>query len=286
MVEVKFYEQYIDGEKLSARKKLHRTYSVNNVDTQYEAIRRVGDAGSVLDIGCGSGDLLVKLRLIGFRGRLKGIDKYNIVNEAAKSPKIRELDIELEQMDVAKQTDHNNWDVGVMVSILMAIPEFKDVIKRYSGICKKIVMVDVGPGAYPRLNNAIPNKIEEIFKVRLSTLGIGFNLQDAITEFTKYYETINIQKLDDAFRFPNADAVVEYFNTNGKGAWIPEPDDKKWKEMQEYVRSVAQKEIGANGVWLEPKPYYVVTAENPAKTVLPYVTYSHQCSRSRFEGQS
>lgn len=183
-------------------------------------------------------------------------------------------------MDIEKETEPNNWDVGVMVSILCLTREFRDVIKRYSGICKKMVIVDVGPGAYPRLNKAIPYKIEEVFNTRLTTMGIGFNIQDAITELMKYYETVNIQKLDDAFSFPNADAVAEYFSKNGRGAWLPEPSESKWQEIIEYVKSVARKEIEANGVWLEPKPYYVVTAENPAKTVLPYLTYAHQCGSS------
>ena len=286
MQDVILDEQYKDDVKLSGRKNIHRLYSVNKVDTQYEAIRRIGDvSSSVLDIGCGTGDLLAKLRLIGFRGRLKGIDKYPIVNLAAKSEKIKNLNIELEQLDIEKETEPNNWDVGVMVSILCLTREFKDVIRRYSNICKKMVIVDVGSGAYPRLNKAIPNKTEEVFKVKLTTIerivssGICFNFQDVIIELMKYYETINIQKLDDAFSFPNADAVAEYFSKNGRGAWLPEPSESKWKEILEYVRSVAQKEIEANGVWLEPKPYYVVTAENPVKEVLPQVTYAHQCQR-------
>lgn len=106
MVEPRLYEQYEDDTRLSGRKKIHRVYSVNKVDTQYEAIRRIGNAISVLDIGCGSGDLFVKLRLIGFRGRSKGIDKYNIVN--VMSSKMKEMNIELEQIDIAKQTEPNN----------------------------------------------------------------------------------------------------------------------------------------------------------------------------------
>ena len=64
MIEVILDEQYEDESRLSVRKKIHRMHSVNSVnkvDTQYEAIRRLTDATSVLDIGCGSGDLLVKL---------------------------------------------------------------------------------------------------------------------------------------------------------------------------------------------------------------------------------
>lgn len=285
MQDVILDEQYKDSIKLSGRKNIHRQYSKNKVDTQYEAVRRIGDiSNSVLDIGCGTGDLLVKLRLIGFRGKLKGIDKYPIVNEAAKSPKIIDLKIELEQVDIEKETDPDKWDVGVMVSILCLTREFKDVIKRYSSICKKMVIVDVGSGAYPRLNKDIPKQIEKVFGAKISTIEriaasrICFNFQDTITELMKYYETVNIQKLDDAFRFPNADAVAEYFSKNGRGAWIPEPSESKWEEILAYVKSVAQKEIEANGVWLEPKPYYVVTAENPVKEVLPYVTYAHQCN--------
>ena len=190
-------------------------------------------AALFLTSGAGQ-DLLAKLRLIGFRGRLKGIDKYPIVNVAAKSEKIKNLDIELEQMDIENETEPNNWDVGVMVSILCLTREFKDVIKRYSNICNKMVIVDVGSGAYPRLNKALPIKIEEVFKTKLTTIErivsstICFNFQDTVAELMKYYETVNIQKLDDAFSFPNADAVAEYFSKNGRGAWLPEPSESKW----------------------------------------------------------
>lgn len=272
------YEQYKDAVKLCIRKRIHRTHSEGKIDTQYEAIRRIGGANSILDIGCGSGDLLVKLRAIGFRGRLKGIDKYDIINEGIESSKRNNLDIEFEQIDIEEQAESGNWDVGVMVSILCLTPGFRDVIKRYSKICKRMIIVDVGPGAYPRLNKEIPNKIEEIFNVKLTTLGIGFNIQDMISELMKYYEDISMEKLDDTFRFTNADAVAEYFSTNGIGAWLPELSKSKWEEILTYVRSVAQKEIETNGVWLEPKPYYVVTAEKPAQTMLPYVTYSHLCN--------
>jgi len=261
-------EQYKDDEKLSTRKRIHRTYSVNKIDTQEEAIRRIGNATSVLDIGCGGGEVLLKLRSKGFKGRLKGIDKYDIFKKVAKFSKEKNLDIEFEQIDIAKQTESNNWDVGVMVSILVYVPEFRDVIKRYSKICKKIVMVDVGPEGYPRLHKVLLREIEEMFNLKMKTLGIGFSLYDAIIELMKYYETINIQKLDDAFRFLDADPIVEYFNTHGRGAWIPEPTESKWNEILAYVRSVAQKEIEANGVWIEPKPYYVVIAENPVKKIM------------------
>lgn len=277
MVEVMLYEQYEDDKRLSIRKHFHKNYSTNNVDTQYEAIRRIGNASSVLDIGCGSGDLLVKLRLIGYKGKLKGIDKYNIVNVGAKAIQEKGMDIEMEQIDIETETDPNKWDVGVMVSILVLTPKYLDIIKRYSQICNRLIIVDVGSGAYPRLNRMIPDKIEQKFKTRITTRDIGFNMQDVVTELTKYYETIHIQKLDDAFKFNTADELVAYFNTNGKGVWLPEPSQEKWNEILAYVKSIAQEEIDAKGFWLEPKPYYVITAENPIKNVIPFTTYVHRC---------
>lgn len=277
MTNVMLLEQYENDKRLSTRKQIHRNYSTNNVDTQYEAIRRIGNASSVLDIGCGSGDLLVKLRLIGYKGKLKGIDKYNIVNIGAKAIQEKGMGIEMEQVDIDNQTDPNKWDVGVMVSILVMTPKFLDVIKRYSHICNRLVIVDVGSGAYPRLNRMIPDKIEHKFKTKITTREIGFNMQDAINELTKYYETIHIQKLDDAFKFKTADELVAYFNTNGKGAWLPEPSQNKWNDILAYVKSIAQEEIDAKGFWLEPKPYYVITTENPIKNVIPYTTYVHRC---------
>lgn len=277
MTNVMLLEQYEDDKRLSTRKYFHKNFSINNVDTQYEAIRRVGNAKSVLDIGCGSGDLLVKLRLIGYKGKLKGIDKYNIVNVGAKAIQEKGMDIEMEQIDVENQTDPNKWDVGVMVSILVLTSKYLDIIKRYSRICNKLIIVDVGSGAYPRLNRMIPDKIEEKFKTKITSREIGYNMQGAITELTKYYETIHIQKLDDAFKFNNADDMVAYFNTNGKGGWLPEPSQNKWNEMLEYVKSIAQKEIDEKGFWLEPKPYYVITAENSISNPIPFTTYVHRC---------
>lgn len=277
MTDVKLLEQYEDAKRLFVRKHCHKIHSMSDVDTQYEVIRRIGNASSVLDIGCGSGDLLIKLRTIGYKGKLKGIDKYNIVNVGAK--KIQELgmDIEMEQIDVENQTETNKWDVGTMVSILCLTPKFLDIIKLYSEICSRLIIVDVASGGYPRLNRLIPDKIEQKFKTKITTREIGFNMQDTLTELTKYYETINFQRLDDAFKFKTADEMVQYFETNGKGAWDPEPSQDIWNDILTYVKSIAQEEIDEKGFWLEPKPYFVITAENPIEYVIPYTSYVHRC---------
>lgn len=260
-------QQFADDSKLATRKKLHRIYSINNIDMQEEAFRRIGDATSVLDIGCGVGEVLINLRLGGFKGRLKGVDKYDILKKGVKLSEEYNLNIEFEQIDISKQADPSNWDVGIMVSILCFVPEYRDVIRNYSKVCKKIVMVDTGfPEAYPWLAKTMTKELEKVFNLKSKTLAIGFTIHDAIIEFMKYYETINIQKLDDAFRFTDASPMVEYFNTCSPDGWIPEPSEEKWEEMLDYVRVAAQKKMETNEVWIEPKPYYVVTAENPTLT--------------------
>ena len=152
MTDVQLLEQYEDAKRLFIRKACHKNYSISDVDTQYEVIRRIGNARSVLDIGCGSGDLLIKLRTMGYKGKLKGIDKYNIVNVGAKNIQELGMDIEMEQIDVENQTEINKWDVGTMVSILCLTLKFLDIIKRYSQICSSLIIVDVASGGFPRLN--------------------------------------------------------------------------------------------------------------------------------------
>ncbi|UCE38763.1 MAG: class I SAM-dependent methyltransferase [Thermoplasmata archaeon] len=277
MTDVRLLEQYEDDKRLLVRKFCHKHYSISDVDTQYEVIRRIGNASSVLDIGCGSGDLLVKLRTIGYKGKLKGIDKYNIVNVGARNIQELGMDIEMEQMDVENQTETNKWDVGTMVSILCLTPKFLDIIKRYSQICSRLIIVDVASGGFPRLNRLIPDKIEQKFKTKMTTREIGFNMQDTLTEMTKYYETIHFQRLDDAFKFKTADELVQYFETNDKGGWHPEPSQDIWNDILTYVKSIAQEEIDEKGFWLEPKPYFVITAENPIENVIPYTSYVHRC---------
>jgi len=259
---IDLYEQYKNRKKLSVRKKIHSMYSVNKIDI-FEVFRRICDANSILDIGCGGGDLLVKIRTSGFKGRLKGIDKYEIYKETAEFCKNHNLNIEFEQIDIARQTDPKKWDAGVMINVLCYIPEFRNVIERYSAICKKIIVVDAGPEAYPNFKRYY-KKLEEVFKIKLKTLGINFTVQDAIVELMKYYGTVDIQRLNDAFRFTEVGPIIEYFSTN-RGGWDPESSDNKWNEILEYVKSTAQKEIDVQGEWFEPKPYYIITAENPVK---------------------
>lgn len=281
MTDIMLFEEYEDATRLFARKQYHRNHSINHWDTQYETIQRIGNAGSVLDIGCGAGDLLVKLRTIGYLGKLKGIDKHNIVNVGRKNIQEMGMDIEMEQIDIEKQTETNKWDVGTMVSILCFTPKFPDIIKRYSKICSKLIIVDVASGGFPRLNRLIPDKIEQKFKTKMTTREIGFNMQDTLTELTKYYETINFQKLDDAFKFKTAEEMVKYFETTGKGGWLPEPSQDLWTDILTYVKSIAQEEIDEKGFWLEPKPYFVVTAENPTEKLVPYTSYVHRCDGTK-----
>jgi len=47
------------------------------------------------------------------------------------------------------------------------------------------------------------------FKTKITTREIGFNMQDTLTELTKYYETINFQKLDVAFKSFNPSDIAD-----------------------------------------------------------------------------
>lgn len=278
----KLLEHYEDDRRLMIRKYLHKNFSTNNVDTQYEAISRIGNAKSVLDIGCGSADLLIKLRTIGYRGKLKGIDNYNIIEVGRKYIQEKGLDIELERIDVANQIEQGNWDVGVMVSILCQTPDYINIIKQYSKICNKLIILDVASGAYPRLNKRYIRDVEQKFDVLASTRENGYNMQNTITELMKYYETINYQRLDDAFRFETSDGAANYFDSNGAGGWIPKPTPQKWNDIIDFIRSSAQKDIDRDGIFLEPKPYHVITAENPMKNIIPFETYIHHCDGSKY----
>ena len=71
--------------------------------------------------------------------------------------------------------------------------------------------------------------------------------------------------------------MVKYVETSGKGAWLPEPSQDKWNDILTYVKSTAQEEIDEKGFWLEPKPYFVITTENPVENVIPYTSYVHRC---------
>lgn len=69
-------------------------------------------AGSVLDVGCGTGVLLGRARESGHTGRLLGLDPDPVMLERAR----RRSDIEWEQIDAAAAHWHKEFDLAVMAS--------------------------------------------------------------------------------------------------------------------------------------------------------------------------
>lgn len=117
---------------------------------KYEAVKKIIDTGSVLDLGCGDGFFLKSLAPQ--FNRLKGLD---ISEEAVK--KARDKDIDAEVFDFANDPlpcENSSFDTVVMLDILEHLYSPQNLLKEAKRVAKKSIIISV-----PNFNS-LPARIQ------------------------------------------------------------------------------------------------------------------------------
>lgn len=269
------FEQYTNNPyslNLKIRFDLYR-FSDDGYDMHDDIVDELPLAGheTVLDVGCGSGELLYKLRTeIGHQGRLIGadLDKVSFLTE----DKIRKFGAKPIEFIISEAANLELPDgsVDVLLSLFMlyhvknpekALREFQRVV-RPGG---EIWVATSGPGNKPK-HREIESSAAKLLDVKPPPVfSRRFSSLSAERKLSKYFTYQRHVAQDEANLEITPDRIPNYLMSLGTmaNACDPPVPERTWMQAIETVALPRiQKEIDEQGVFLDPIERHYWVYEN------------------------
>jgi SAM-dependent methyltransferase len=245
--------QYLTSEPFKVRVETHRLYSERPVDLDAEAsaLLRLTGAESLVDVGCGPGNFLRRLRADGHRGRLIGLDQSPAMLAEA-STHAPCLQGNAERLPFAD----GSLDRASARHMLYHVPDIAAAVRelgRVVGPAGRVLVVTNGGASYP--------VFQEIGHAALARFGFGrplaegerFVRENARDYLEPAFEVVEETLIESALVFDDPEPIVRYLASSLPSFDVPEHSEL-WFEVVGWMRrEVASRLAAAGGRWREPK---------------------------------
>jgi SAM-dependent methyltransferase len=209
-------DQYGDGEKLRIRLEAHRLYSERpNEGFQARLMEALGlrTGELVLDVGCGSGSLHGRLAQAG--ARIVGIDTSpGMLREAAEQARSAGLPVALARGDAQAIPLADACTPALIAShMLYHVPDRERALREMRRV--------LAPGGRAVLATNAADFARELHEVHVAaaracgyapgTLATFPFTLDHLSLVREAFANVRIERMENAFVFPNADAALAYY---------------------------------------------------------------------------
>jgi len=245
-------KHYGSFSKLGFRKS-YNDFAEPGVGWESEVVELVMENGAkkVLDVGCGNGDLLIKLRKKGFQGKLFGVDlSKGILSGGIERNRKERLGITFEVGDMQSlRFEDGFFDVVISKHMLYHVPNVQKGVDEMHRCLKP-------RGTLLITLNSKRNKpkLFKCEKIILEKFGLHTehgqqlvgpeNLEKYLKKFSKVETKIRSGKLNKPELF------VPYFETF-RNNYEPEPGKELWAKVLKYVKEFVERETEKNGEFIE-----------------------------------
>ncbi len=256
---------YRKSNRLRSRKSLYTKYGYPKTDIFEDIFNTYKLKGneSILDIGCGFGDLLIRLREEGHKGKLDGVDiSEGMIKEAKEDSK--GLDI---QFNVSKAEElpfkKENFDIIICKHSLYHF-QLNKAIKEIERCLKKRGILIFTLNSYSQKSKYYSEKYKSLISEELNNFNFvdtGNNLN--FEGYHKYFKNFLILKEVKVHRYitlKESTPYVEYISTF-REYWDPIPNEKEWIEVLDIVRGDIDNIIQKNGKFEEKASFGITVLE-------------------------
>jgi ubiquinone/menaquinone biosynthesis C-methylase UbiE len=256
---------YRKSNRLKSRKSLYIEYGYPKTDIfedMFNTYQLKGDE-AILDIGCGFGDLIIRLKKEGHRGKLTGIDiSEGMIKEAKENSK--GLDIQFgvsnaEELPFKKET----FDLIICKHSLYHF-ELKKAIREIERCLKPEGILIFTLNSYSQKSRYYSEKYKSLISKELDNfnfLDTGNNLN--FESYHKYFKGFHILKEVKIHRYiilEESTPFVEYMSTF-KEHWDPIPSQRAWEEALGVVRKDIDNIIKKDGKFEEKASFGIAVLE-------------------------
>jgi len=261
-------EQYSDWARLQLRRKIRSTYSKVGHDI-YDltlSLLELRPSDHLLDIGCGFGDLMLKIRTNGHLGKLVAIEpSRNMIEEAQRHASDLRYMIDFKVADPEKlDFTSSSFDCVTALNTLgrgdpqKIISEMGRVLK----VDGRVVICTCSRSSYPLLEE-LNSRAHERFGWFLGSESTGRCDSEMIGDILRhYFGKVDESRYDDALQYPDAEVLVDLFRST-RGIWNEAITEREWERIVDWVREQALELIPEHGYAEDPMVFSLFRCTAP-----------------------
>jgi ubiquinone/menaquinone biosynthesis C-methylase UbiE len=246
---------YRKSNRLKSRKSLYTKYAYPKTDIFEDIFSTYTLKGneSILDIGCGFGDLLIRLRKEGHKGKLQGVDiSEGMIEEAKENSKGLNIQFEISRAEKLP-FEEDIFDIVICKHSLYHF-ELKKAIKEIERCLKEKGILIFTLNSYSQKSRYYSEKYKDLISKNLnifSFVDVKKNLN--FETYHKYFKKFLILKEVKIYKYitlNDSRPYVDYMSTF-REYWDPIPTESQWDKALDIVRKDIDNIIEKEGIFQE-----------------------------------
>ncbi len=261
-------EQNSESKRLALRQRISSEFSKISHDRLELAYNLLDlrSSDDILDIGCGLGEFLIKVRSKGHLGRLVALDcSTGIIDEARENVKKALANIELMVGNAESLPFRGaNFDCVTALHVISRSDPGKALseIGRILKVDGRVVISTNSRSSYPILDD-LKNRARERFGWLVGNEWVEDLQSDTAREILRgFFSKVEETRYEDVLQYPDAEVLVDFFRSI-RGLWSPGLTEEEWDRIIDWVRGEALEIIPEHGYAEDPKSFSLFRCTGP-----------------------
>lgn len=256
---------YRDGTQLRKRKTLYE-FMTPHYNVEEEVIRLLGLTGKevLLDVGCGEGELLLKIAKQYPKTRLMGVDiSPGILKSAQKQVQEQGLDIHFQVADTQSLPfPAVSFDRVTALHMLYHVPNIEQALQEMKRVLKSGGWLAVSTNSsesHPQLRNLGSQAARRMGMKERHPVSARFSLEIGKELLHKHFHNVTVTRFESIITLPDSKPMVEYFDSI-RDMWDPRPSYKQWQSALDLIREQVEGTIDEQGSFKDHNVFGVLVA--------------------------
>lgn len=237
--------QYQTGDNLKNRWNLY-DFAVPKVDLQQIAIDKLKLSGceNILDVGCGSGDLLSAIKSRGHQGRLVGVDISSSIFSA------KNIEFRKASADQLPFPD-NSFDIIFSFFMFYHLSDKQKALKEWGRILKPNGTLVIATSSLKNKlkHKSFKKKIAKALDAEVTTaFSDSFNLENAAEQLSPLFSISSDYIYEGEIQLKDPSAELRSMSSI-RDTFSPQPTESAWNNAIGEIRDLIQEEISNQGYY-------------------------------------
>lgn len=259
---------YINTSNLDRRKALYQ-FTVPHFIIEDEIIKlcRFKDGQSLLDVGCGTGKLLLKTAGVYPGSTFAGLDisggMFEVAQEKAQQNNLSS--IQFQKGDVQNiPFPSNSFDRVVAMHMLYHANDIDKALSEISRVLKPEGMVVITANSmHSRIKlGSLKDLAAHLMNREVFTdPNKRFNLEIGPEMVQKYFSYVLLKVFESTLHLKDSQPYIQYFDSL-KSFWQPTPNYEEWEKVMLSVQKYIEEEIASAGEFTDNTGFGVIIGSN------------------------